>query len=93
MSPGLKIDRVSGIEDACDVVDSLPYALTGGLFARDPGVVRYVRQRSPVGNLYVNVCESRNGSATSANCDAAPREPFASEVDGDVLSVVSLTAS
>ena len=42
------------VEDACDIVDGLPYALTGGLFARDPGVVRYVRQRSPVGNLYVN---------------------------------------
>jgi RHH-type transcriptional regulator, proline utilization regulon repressor / proline dehydrogenase / delta 1-pyrroline-5-carboxylate dehydrogenase len=52
--PLLAIDRVAGVEDACDVVDALPYALTGGLFARDPGVVRYVRDRSPVGNLYVN---------------------------------------
>jgi RHH-type proline utilization regulon transcriptional repressor/proline dehydrogenase/delta 1-pyrroline-5-carboxylate dehydrogenase len=52
--PLLAIDRVSGVEDACDVVDGLPFALTGGLFARDPGVVRYVRERSPVGNLYVN---------------------------------------
>jgi RHH-type transcriptional regulator, proline utilization regulon repressor / proline dehydrogenase / delta 1-pyrroline-5-carboxylate dehydrogenase len=52
--PLLAIDRVSGVEQACDVVDALPYALTGGLFARDPATVRYVRQRSPVGNLYVN---------------------------------------
>jgi RHH-type proline utilization regulon transcriptional repressor/proline dehydrogenase/delta 1-pyrroline-5-carboxylate dehydrogenase len=52
--PLLAIDRVSGIEDACDVVDGLPYALTGGLFARDPATVRYVRRRTPVGNLYVN---------------------------------------
>jgi predicted delta-1-pyrroline-5-carboxylate dehydrogenase group 2 len=52
--PLLAIDRVADIEEACDVVDSLPYALTGGLFARDPSTVRYVRQRSPVGNLYVN---------------------------------------
>jgi RHH-type proline utilization regulon transcriptional repressor/proline dehydrogenase/delta 1-pyrroline-5-carboxylate dehydrogenase len=52
--PLLAIDRVAGVEEACDVVDGLPYALTGGLFARDPAVVRYVRQRSPVGNLYVN---------------------------------------
>jgi RHH-type proline utilization regulon transcriptional repressor/proline dehydrogenase/delta 1-pyrroline-5-carboxylate dehydrogenase len=52
--PLLAIDRVSSVEEACDVVDGLPYALTGGLFARDPGVVRYVRERSPVGNLYVN---------------------------------------
>jgi RHH-type proline utilization regulon transcriptional repressor/proline dehydrogenase/delta 1-pyrroline-5-carboxylate dehydrogenase len=52
--PLLAIDRVRGIEEACDIVDGLPYALTGGLFTRDPGVVRYVRERSPVGNLYVN---------------------------------------
>jgi predicted delta-1-pyrroline-5-carboxylate dehydrogenase group 2 len=52
--PLLAIDRVAGIEDACDVVDGLPYALTGGLFARDPATVRYVRRRTPVGNLYVN---------------------------------------
>jgi RHH-type transcriptional regulator, proline utilization regulon repressor / proline dehydrogenase / delta 1-pyrroline-5-carboxylate dehydrogenase len=52
--PLLAIDRVSGIEEACDIVDGLPYALTGGLFARDPATVRYVRARTPVGNLYVN---------------------------------------
>ena len=52
--PLLTIDRVSGIEEACDIVDGLPYALTGGLFARDPATVRYVRARTPVGNLYVN---------------------------------------
>jgi RHH-type transcriptional regulator, proline utilization regulon repressor / proline dehydrogenase / delta 1-pyrroline-5-carboxylate dehydrogenase len=52
--PLLAIDRVSGVEEACDVVDGLPYALTGGLFARDPATVRYVRRRTPVGNLYVN---------------------------------------
>ena len=52
--PLLAIDRVRGVEEACDVVDGLPYALTGGLFARDPATVRYVRARTPVGNLYVN---------------------------------------
>jgi RHH-type transcriptional regulator, proline utilization regulon repressor / proline dehydrogenase / delta 1-pyrroline-5-carboxylate dehydrogenase len=52
--PLLAIDRVTGVEEACDIVDGLPYALTGGLFARDPATVRYVRARTPVGNLYVN---------------------------------------
>lgn len=52
--PVLTIERVRDIEAACDVVDSLPVALTGGLFARDPAAIRYVRRRSPVGNLYVN---------------------------------------
>jgi RHH-type proline utilization regulon transcriptional repressor/proline dehydrogenase/delta 1-pyrroline-5-carboxylate dehydrogenase len=52
--PLLAIDRVSDVEQACDIVDALPFALTGGLFARDPATVRYVRDRTPVGNLYVN---------------------------------------
>jgi RHH-type proline utilization regulon transcriptional repressor/proline dehydrogenase/delta 1-pyrroline-5-carboxylate dehydrogenase len=52
--PLLAIDRVRDVEHACDIVDGLRVALTGGLFARDPKVVRYVRARSPVGNLYVN---------------------------------------
>ena len=52
--PLLAIDRVRDVEHACDVVDGLRFALTGGLFARDPATVRYVKDRSPVGNLYVN---------------------------------------
>jgi RHH-type proline utilization regulon transcriptional repressor/proline dehydrogenase/delta 1-pyrroline-5-carboxylate dehydrogenase len=52
--PLLAIERVRDVEHACDIVDGLAFALTGGLFARDPTIVRYVRERSPVGNLYVN---------------------------------------
>jgi RHH-type proline utilization regulon transcriptional repressor/proline dehydrogenase/delta 1-pyrroline-5-carboxylate dehydrogenase len=52
--PLLAIGRVRDVDQACDVVDALPFALTGGLFARDPSTVRYVRERTPVGNLYVN---------------------------------------
>jgi RHH-type transcriptional regulator, proline utilization regulon repressor / proline dehydrogenase / delta 1-pyrroline-5-carboxylate dehydrogenase len=52
--PLLAITRVHDVEEACDIVDGLPVALTGGLFARDPATVRYVRGRSPVGNLYLN---------------------------------------
>ncbi len=52
--PLLAVERVRDVEQACDIVDALPFALTGGLFARDPGTVRYVRERTPVGNLYVN---------------------------------------
>lgn len=52
--PLLAIERVRDVEHACEVVDKLPFALTGGLFARDPSTVRYVRGRTPVGNLYVN---------------------------------------
>jgi RHH-type proline utilization regulon transcriptional repressor/proline dehydrogenase/delta 1-pyrroline-5-carboxylate dehydrogenase len=52
--PLLAVERVRDVEHACDIVDGLPFALTGGLFARDPATVRYVSGRSPVGNLYVN---------------------------------------
>jgi RHH-type proline utilization regulon transcriptional repressor/proline dehydrogenase/delta 1-pyrroline-5-carboxylate dehydrogenase len=52
--PLLAVERVRDVEHACDVVDGLPFALTGGLFTRDPGAVRRVRERTPVGNLYVN---------------------------------------
>jgi RHH-type proline utilization regulon transcriptional repressor/proline dehydrogenase/delta 1-pyrroline-5-carboxylate dehydrogenase len=52
--PLLAVERVSGVEEACDRVDASPYGLTGGLFARNPDTVDYVVARSPVGNLYVN---------------------------------------
>ncbi len=52
--PLLSVEPIRDIDHGCDVIDGLPYALTGGLFARDPGTVRRVRSRSPVGNLYVN---------------------------------------
>jgi RHH-type transcriptional regulator, proline utilization regulon repressor / proline dehydrogenase / delta 1-pyrroline-5-carboxylate dehydrogenase len=52
--PLLAVSRVGSMEEACDVVDSLPFALTGGLFSRNPQIVEYVSRRTPVGNLYVN---------------------------------------
>jgi RHH-type proline utilization regulon transcriptional repressor/proline dehydrogenase/delta 1-pyrroline-5-carboxylate dehydrogenase len=52
--PLLAIERVGDVEHACDIVEGQPFALTGGLFARSPTTVKYVRARTPVGNLYVN---------------------------------------
>jgi RHH-type proline utilization regulon transcriptional repressor/proline dehydrogenase/delta 1-pyrroline-5-carboxylate dehydrogenase len=52
--PLLAVSRVPGVEAACEVIDSLPFALTGGLFSRSPATVERVARRSPVGNLYVN---------------------------------------
>jgi RHH-type proline utilization regulon transcriptional repressor/proline dehydrogenase/delta 1-pyrroline-5-carboxylate dehydrogenase len=52
--PVLAVQRVRNVEHAMDIVEELPVALTGGLFARDPATVRYVQRRTPVGNLYVN---------------------------------------
>ena len=52
--PVLAIERVRDITAALDILDGLPFALTGGLFARDPSLIKLVRARVPVGNLYVN---------------------------------------
>jgi RHH-type proline utilization regulon transcriptional repressor/proline dehydrogenase/delta 1-pyrroline-5-carboxylate dehydrogenase len=52
--PLLAIERVRDVAHAMQIVNGLPVGLTGGLFARDPATVRYVRRQSPVGNLYVN---------------------------------------
>jgi RHH-type proline utilization regulon transcriptional repressor/proline dehydrogenase/delta 1-pyrroline-5-carboxylate dehydrogenase len=52
--PVLAIEAVPSVEAACEVVESLPFALTGGLFSRDPATVEAVTRRLPVGNLYVN---------------------------------------
>jgi RHH-type proline utilization regulon transcriptional repressor/proline dehydrogenase/delta 1-pyrroline-5-carboxylate dehydrogenase len=52
--PLLTVERVPDVEAACEIVEALPFGLTGGLFTRDPGTVRAVRDRTPVGNLYVN---------------------------------------
>jgi RHH-type transcriptional regulator, proline utilization regulon repressor / proline dehydrogenase / delta 1-pyrroline-5-carboxylate dehydrogenase len=52
--PVVAVERVRDVEEACDRVDASPFALTGGLFARNPETVDYVVDRSPVGNLYVN---------------------------------------
>jgi RHH-type transcriptional regulator, proline utilization regulon repressor / proline dehydrogenase / delta 1-pyrroline-5-carboxylate dehydrogenase len=52
--PLLSVTRVRDVEEAMDIVDSLPFALTGGLFSRSPATVEAVAARTPVGNLYVN---------------------------------------
>jgi RHH-type proline utilization regulon transcriptional repressor/proline dehydrogenase/delta 1-pyrroline-5-carboxylate dehydrogenase len=52
--PLLALEVVPSVEAACDRIEALPFALTGGLFSRNPDTVEYVSGRSPVGNLYVN---------------------------------------
>jgi RHH-type proline utilization regulon transcriptional repressor/proline dehydrogenase/delta 1-pyrroline-5-carboxylate dehydrogenase len=52
--PLLTVETVASVTGACDILDALPFALTGGVFSRDPAAVREVARRAPVGNLYVN---------------------------------------
>jgi RHH-type proline utilization regulon transcriptional repressor/proline dehydrogenase/delta 1-pyrroline-5-carboxylate dehydrogenase len=52
--PLLTVEPVTDVELALEIVETLPFALTGGLYSRNPATVELVRGRSPVGNLYVN---------------------------------------
>ncbi|HLM31430.1 MAG TPA: aldehyde dehydrogenase family protein [Solirubrobacterales bacterium] len=52
--PLLTVEAVPSVEAACEAVERLPFALTGGLFSRDPATVAEVSRTLPVGNLYVN---------------------------------------
>jgi RHH-type transcriptional regulator, proline utilization regulon repressor / proline dehydrogenase / delta 1-pyrroline-5-carboxylate dehydrogenase len=52
--PLLTVEAVAGVEDALERIDDLGYALTSGLFSRNPATVDEVARRNPVGNLYVN---------------------------------------
>jgi RHH-type transcriptional regulator, proline utilization regulon repressor / proline dehydrogenase / delta 1-pyrroline-5-carboxylate dehydrogenase len=53
-APLLTVERVRSVDEACDRIDAQSFALTGGLFCRNPETVDRVIARSPVGNLYVN---------------------------------------
>jgi RHH-type proline utilization regulon transcriptional repressor/proline dehydrogenase/delta 1-pyrroline-5-carboxylate dehydrogenase len=52
--PLLAVTRVADVGEACDIIDALPFALTGGLFSRTPRTIERVAARAPVGNLYIN---------------------------------------
>ena len=52
--PLLALTAVRDLDHAIEVVESLPFGLTGGLFCRSPRTVERVAARLPVGNLYVN---------------------------------------
>jgi RHH-type transcriptional regulator, proline utilization regulon repressor / proline dehydrogenase / delta 1-pyrroline-5-carboxylate dehydrogenase len=53
-APLLTVERVRNLDEAVARVDDLRFALTGGLFSRDPRTVERIAARLPVGNLYVN---------------------------------------
>ena len=54
MRDDLAVERVRDVDAALDRVEALSFALTGGLFCRNPHTVERVVRRNPVGNLYVN---------------------------------------
>jgi RHH-type transcriptional regulator, proline utilization regulon repressor / proline dehydrogenase / delta 1-pyrroline-5-carboxylate dehydrogenase len=52
--PLLTVETVKSLDEAVARVDELRFALTGGLFSRNPRTVEEISARLPVGNLYVN---------------------------------------
>ncbi len=52
--PVLAVMRAGDFEEAIEIANATPYALTGGLYSRSPGNIRAARERFDVGNLYVN---------------------------------------
>ncbi len=52
--PLLCVEAVGSVAEALAIVDSLPFALTAGVFSRDPRTIAVVADAVPAGNLYVN---------------------------------------
>ncbi|HEX2128227.1 MAG TPA: aldehyde dehydrogenase family protein [Solirubrobacterales bacterium] len=53
-APLLTFESIRSVEDGFARVEASQFALTGGLFTRNPDVVAEAERRLPVGNLYVN---------------------------------------
>lgn len=52
--PVVAVLRAGDIEEALEIANNTPYALTGGLFSRSPGNIGKVKAAFRVGNLYIN---------------------------------------
>lgn len=52
--PLVTLFRVDSIDEAVTAMNSVDYALTGGLYSRSPKTIEYVKRNAEVGNLYIN---------------------------------------
>jgi RHH-type transcriptional regulator, proline utilization regulon repressor / proline dehydrogenase / delta 1-pyrroline-5-carboxylate dehydrogenase len=52
--PVLCILKAKNLDQAIQWANQTPYALTGGLFSRNPGNIEHVKAGMAVGNLYIN---------------------------------------
>lgn len=52
--PLVSVERVADLDAALARVDALPFALTAGVFSRNPRTVRRIVDALPAGNVYVN---------------------------------------
>lgn len=52
--PVLALFKVESLEQGIELMNSVEYALTGGLFSRSPANIEYAKNHIEVGNLYIN---------------------------------------
>jgi RHH-type proline utilization regulon transcriptional repressor/proline dehydrogenase/delta 1-pyrroline-5-carboxylate dehydrogenase len=52
--PVIVIIKAQDLDEAIDIANSTPYALTGGIFTRSPANIRKAKGDFRVGNLYIN---------------------------------------
>ncbi|MFA6223623.1 MAG: L-glutamate gamma-semialdehyde dehydrogenase [Desulfomonilaceae bacterium] len=52
--PVLVVIKAQNLDDAIDIANATPYALTGGIFTRSPANIQKVKSDFRVGNLYIN---------------------------------------
>jgi RHH-type proline utilization regulon transcriptional repressor/proline dehydrogenase/delta 1-pyrroline-5-carboxylate dehydrogenase len=52
--PLISFEIAPDVASACATIEALPYALTAGLFSRDPASIAHATMRLPAGNLYIN---------------------------------------
>ena len=78
LGPILAIERFGELEEALGRIDQLPFALTAGLFSRDPVVIEHVAAAVPAGNLYVNRATTGAMASTQPRPrSACPQQPAA----------------
>lgn len=52
--PVVLVKKVKNLDEAIEDVNSVRFALTGGIFSRSPAAIQKAKERMEVGNLYIN---------------------------------------
>ena len=52
--PVILVRKFSTLEEGIELVNSVPYALTGGIYSRSPSHIEKAKAEMEVGNLYIN---------------------------------------
>ncbi|TGK00309.1 aldehyde dehydrogenase family protein [Leptospira langatensis] len=52
--PYVTLFKAKTFENAIEIANNVDYALTGGLFSRNPKHIQYAKEKFEVGNLYIN---------------------------------------